>query len=316
MSDLISIIVPIYNVEKYLQECIESLLKQTYKNIEIILVDDGSPDNCPQICDEFLKKDKRIKVFHKVNGGLSDARNYGLERATGNYICFVDSDDFVTEDYIEFLYNKLILNNVDIAMCGFTNYYNDNKMKCKIKKVQNKIYDRELAHIYLNVLGYFDVASWNKIYKKELFNDVRFPVGKTCEDWRIMHNIIDKTNNVFYDSAIKYYYRRRENSITSSKKVRMDSIEAALDALEFYKQKKYLKVLPYAYQSLMIACMGVVNNMICFNDFSRYNYVDNIKKKYRMKACLNKLKFCKKIQLLFFMYFTKIYIRSIKILKR
>ena len=100
MSDLISIIVPIYNVEKYLQECIESLLKQTYKNIEIILVDDGSPDNCPQICDEFLKKDKRIKVFHKVNGGLSDARNYGLERATGNYICFVDSDDFVTEDYI------------------------------------------------------------------------------------------------------------------------------------------------------------------------------------------------------------------------
>lgn len=315
-SSLISIIVPIYNVEDYLNECIVSLLNQTYKNIEIILVDDGSPDKCPQICDEFAQKDNRIRVLHKTNGGLSDARNYGINYARGKYICFVDSDDFVSNDYIEFLYNNLITNNVDISMCGFTNYFNSEKMICKLNFEKNKIYDKMNAHIYLNVLGYFDVASWNKMYKKELFNDIRFPIGKTCEDWRIMYKVIDLSNKVCYDSSVKYYYRRRENSITTTKNVRMDAIEAVQESIKFYKEKKYDSVLPYVYQSLMIACMGVINSMIECNDYSQLKYINNIKQLYKHKITYKKLKLSKKIQLLFFIKCSHLYIEIFKIIKK
>ena len=119
MEQLVSIIVPIYNVEKYIKECIDSIINQTYKNLEIILVDDGSPDCCPKICDEYSKKDKRIKVIHKENGGLSSARNAGLDVAKGEYVSFIDSDDVVDEKFIETLYNLCIENNCDISECNF-----------------------------------------------------------------------------------------------------------------------------------------------------------------------------------------------------
>ena len=305
--DLISIIVPIYNVEDYLVECVNSLIRQVYKNIEIILVDDGSPDNCPEICDEFAKKDSRIRVFHKQNGGLSDARNYGIECAKGKYVCFVDSDDFVSEDYIQCLYNGIIQNNADISICGFTNYLKNGKKVCKIKHIEGRVYDKINAHIYLNVLGYFDVASWNKIYKKELFDNIKFPVGKTCEDWRIMYKIFDLVDKIYYDSTVKYFYRRRENSITTSKKVRLDSLEAALDAIHFYEEKEYKKVLPYAYQSLMIACMGITNSMIDCKDYSNLKKIYDIKKTYKYKITYRKLKLYKKVQLFFFLNFTYLY---------
>ena len=121
MEDLISVVVPIYNVEKYLKTCIETIIKQTYKNIEIILVNDGSTDNSLQICNEFKEKEKRIKVINKKNGGLSDARNIGLKKAKGKYICFIDSDDFINEKYIEELHSLIIKNNAQIAICSFEN---------------------------------------------------------------------------------------------------------------------------------------------------------------------------------------------------
>ena len=119
MNELISVIIPIYKVEAFLFRCVESVMRQTYENIEIILVDDGSPDNCPGMCDELALKDKRIKVYHKENGGLSDASNYGVERAHGKYIAFIDSDDYISDDYIEYLYNMLKKNDADISCCGY-----------------------------------------------------------------------------------------------------------------------------------------------------------------------------------------------------
>ena len=116
MEDLISVVVPIYNVENYIKKCVDSILSQTYKNLEIILVDDGSPDNCPQICDEYAQKDNRIKVIHKENGGLSDARNAGIDISKGKFITFIDSDDYIEKDYVEVLYNSIKENASDMAI--------------------------------------------------------------------------------------------------------------------------------------------------------------------------------------------------------
>ena len=134
INDLISVILPIYNVEKYLRKCVDSLLKQTYKNLEIILVDDGSPDNCPLICDELAKIDSRVKVLHKKNGGLSDARNYGLDHCNGNYVVFVDSDDFVNINMIDYLYKAIKNQNADIAICNFRNVYENELINYEINE--------------------------------------------------------------------------------------------------------------------------------------------------------------------------------------
>ena len=146
-NQLISIIVPIYNVEKYLKQCIESIISQTYRNIEIILVDDGSPDNCGKICDEYSQKDKRIIVLHKENGGLSDARNKGIDIAKGDYLTFVDSDDFVNIDYIEKLYNSIKFNNTKLAQCGISKVDENNEIIEKLNYEKNQI---KTSHEILN----------------------------------------------------------------------------------------------------------------------------------------------------------------------
>ena len=138
-QDLISVIIPVYNVEKYLKRCMDSVLKQTYSNIEIIIVDDGSTDTSGSLCDEYWKKDSRITVFHKENGGLSSARNFGLERVSGNYVCFIDSDDFIHENYISFMYDKIIKNDADICYCKSTKFTDDVQIKNEIENEKSKI---------------------------------------------------------------------------------------------------------------------------------------------------------------------------------
>ena len=160
-ESLISIVVPIYNVEDYLNECIYSLINQTYKNIEIILVDDGSTDNSGNIADGLSKIDSRINVYHKNNGGLSDARNFGIEHSKGKYICFVDSDDYVKEDYVESMYTNLVQNKTKISCCGFCHLYeNDVVKEINFQNIKNKFVGDE-AQIYLNIIGYYNVSSCN-----------------------------------------------------------------------------------------------------------------------------------------------------------
>lgn len=235
---LISVIVPIYKVEKYLDKCVESIVSQTYKNLEIILVDDGSPDNCPKMCDDWEKKDKRIKVIHKKNGGLSDARNKGIDLAKGDYLTFVDSDDYVEKDYTAFLYKNLVNNNADISMGK------------QFVRYSNKTLNTGSGNIYIvnphdcfDKLLYgedFDVSAWAKLYKKELFENVRYPKGKIFEDSATTYKLIDKSNIIVLNSKPIYNYIIRDDSITTNNfnEKKMELITATKEMCE-YIEKKY-----------------------------------------------------------------------------
>lgn len=212
MEPLVSVIVPIYRVEDYIRQCIESILRQTHKNLEIILVDDGSPDGCPAICDEYAKTDDRIKVIHKKNGGLSDARNAGLEIASGEYIGFVDSDDWIKPDMFEYLLQGICGYGADISYCNWINVH-ETWVDYQNEQI-DKVYTAETA---LNEL-FFDRLknfAWNKLYKAELWNGVRFPAGRTFEDILTTYKLFEKAVRIAILKEPKYCYRIRQNSITN-----------------------------------------------------------------------------------------------------
>ena len=189
-EDLISIVIPVYKVEKYLEKCVESVINQTYKNLEILLVNDGSPDNCPKICDEYAQKDNRIKVIHKENGGLSDARNAGIDVAAGKYIAFVDSDDYVSNDYIEYMYNLIKEYNTQMATCE-TEVINAEKNKV--------IKPREFEE---NI----EVFS-----KRDLFYNILFAkkVEINAQNQGTKLSFKDVPENEWYYSAVKYVYEKK-----------------------------------------------------------------------------------------------------------
>lgn len=216
MEPLISVIVPVYKVEQYLHQCVDSILAQTYKNLEIILVDDGSPDNCGAICNDYAAKDARIKVLHKSNGGLSDARNAGMAISTGDYISFVDSDDWLPVDSIQYLYGILIENNAQLAIGGRervndadgyildTDFYGsvDVRVMDKIESMRSMFYN--------------GCASWARLYKREVHIDIPFPVGEINEDEAIVLQILEKCDYVVQSNHIVYHYRCRDESITTT----------------------------------------------------------------------------------------------------
>ncbi len=216
-KDLVSVIIPVYKVEKELKRCVESVLNQTYKNLEIFLVDDGSPDDCPQICDEYSKIDHRIRVIHKENGGLSDARNAGLDIAKGEYIAFVDSDDWVESDYIENLYTNAVKEEADISIIGFTMVWDGGKTRRFSNDKEYYVFDREQAVRELLKQDKFYCMVWQKLYKKYIFKDIRFPVGKLYEDVAICMPIFLNANRVVISGKTKYNYYQRGTSIANSK---------------------------------------------------------------------------------------------------
>lgn len=215
-NDLVSVIVPVFNVEKYLSNCINSILNQEYSNLEIILVDDGSTDHSGKLCDSFLSVDSRIKVFHKKNGGLSDARNYGIQYATGNYITFIDSDDIVSNKLIKHLMSLSQKYEADISICNPLHIFNKKTNNYEFKKPQKiEVLDTKQS---LNKMFYqkdFLVSAWGKLYKKQLFNNIKFPVGMLFEDIAIMYKLFYNSNVVVYSDAKFYGYYHRENSITT-----------------------------------------------------------------------------------------------------
>ena len=179
---LLSIIIPVYNVEKYLNRCVQSIVDQTYKNLEIILVDDGSPDNCPAMCDAWAKRDCRIKVIHKKNGGLSDARNAGMAIANGELMGFVDSDDWISPEMYQLLYERLEADNSDISACGVEMVWEDGTPSRMLTKSGCCVLDREEAMQAIIEESWLKQPVWYKMYKTEQIRDISFPVGKYHED--------------------------------------------------------------------------------------------------------------------------------------
>lgn len=211
---LISVIIPIYKVEKYLHKCVDSVINQTYSNLEIILVDDGSPDGCGRVCDEYAAKDSRIRVIHKENGGLSDARNAGLDIATGEYIGFVDSDDYIAQNMYEILLKNAEKSNADISLCGYYNEYEGGMIKNNYPVSEQKVLaasDGLKEVIYSKKYG---IMAWTKLYKKELFKNVRYPKGHICEDVYVIGDIFENVKIAAFDTTPLYYYVHRDDSIS------------------------------------------------------------------------------------------------------
>lgn len=214
-GDLISIVVPIYNVEQYLQRCLDSIIKQTYQNLQIILVDDGSTDNCPQICDEIEKKDNRIEVIHKKNGGLSDARNTGIEKSIGEFITFIDSDDYISKDYIEILHS-LIMEN--FAQVSIIDLYKTSKSdeSYKNKNIRVEVLDQNKAISEMLYSKLYSTSACGKLFQKSLFNNIEFPLRKYSEDLFTIYKVLNNASKIVYSNQTCYYYFRREGSIIVS----------------------------------------------------------------------------------------------------
>ncbi|WP_455684410.1 glycosyltransferase family 2 protein [Thomasclavelia sp.] len=235
MNDLISIIVPVYNVELYLKQCIKSIIKQTYDNIEIILVDDGSTDQSGKICDDYKIRNKKVIVLHKENGGLSDARNAGLNYASGKYVFFLDSDDWIKENTIESLYNTMIDSKSDIVISNYYYLY-DNRSNIAINIDKNIEFNRIELMEALIENKFIKNFAWGKLYKKELLDNYKFPKGRLFEDVYWTHLIFAQVNKAIFVKEPLIYYRQRENSISFTfNKNRIDLLIGYLKRRYFIK---------------------------------------------------------------------------------
>ena len=246
MTDLISVIVPIYKVEAYLDECIRSIVKQTYPFLDIILVDDGSPDRCGEMCDAWAAKDSRVKVIHKPNGGLSDARNAGLRIAVGDYIAFVDSDDWIEPQMYEKMLAAMKAEQADICACRIAECHPERRSEWGCPENQVTDSEQTLAMLY-NEASY-PVAAWNKLYRRELWETLRFPVGKICEDAFTTYLLIHKAKRIVQLSEAFYNYRIRPESIMTSRFSikRMDEEEVWRVNYEFMREH-YPRIYPAAF---------------------------------------------------------------------
>ncbi len=265
MEDLISVIVPVYKVEKYLNKCIESIVNQTYKNLEIILVDDGSPDECGKICDNYAQKDMRIKVIHKENGGLSDARNAGINISNGKYISFIDSDDYIDLEYIELLYKTIKKDKSDMAISSHKVIYENGTILEKATKEKSILEPKEVLKRILYDDG-IDLSAWAKLYKIELFEEIRYPKGRLFEDAATTYKLVDKCKKISIISKSTYNYIIRGNSITnvnfSEKK--MDLIISTEEMCNYIK-KKYPDLEEAANRRLMYAYLSTLTQLIKSN---------------------------------------------------
>lgn len=244
MEKLVSVVVPIYNVKDYLVDCINSIRNQTYMNLDIILVDDGSTDDSAQICDEMAHQDERISIIHKDNGGLSDARNVGLKVSKGEFIIFIDSDDLISKTMIEEMVESITENNADISACSFRTFEDSNdisfldNLEMKTSVVEGK---ELVARLYRGEYGDIAFTAWNKLYKKRIFieNGIEYPIGKLYEDTFTTFKLLYKAKQVALINEQLYYYRIRKGSIMNSyitKKKTIDWIDADREAPLFFKR--------------------------------------------------------------------------------
>lgn len=282
-TPLISVIVPVYRVEEYLERCVKSILSQTYKNLEVILVDDGSPDQCPAICDACAEKDARVKVIHQENKGLSGARNAGIDAASGEYLAFVDSDDYVSPHFIEELYQLLQDTGCAIGQCRFSYVKGDGLVEegdsafCiyRGESLMEQLYGPEEKATCF-------VVAWNKLYRAELFKEtgIRYPEGRIHEDEATTYRLFHEAKKLaFLDRALYGYYTENGGSITSvfSAK-RLQWLTAHEERIAFFEKNGYEKLLPAAYRKLCDACITFY-----FRCTEQVNDAEELKKELRKR---------------------------------
>lgn len=267
---LISIVLPIYNVENYLVKCLDSVVSQTYENIEIILVNDGSNDESLTICNEYAKKDSRIKVYSKSNGGLSDARNFGVDKSTGRFITFIDSDDFVTDDYVEYLY--YLVSKYDCKMSQsslFVHYINNNRV---VDEGTNReaVLSAEEAIKKMCYHDEVDTCAYAKLYHRSLFNSIKFPKGKIFEDIGTTYKFFDAAGEIACGFIAKYYYEIRDNSIvTSSFSEKKFDLLDMTDEMRSFVDKKYPALKKATLRRTVYARFSTLNQMLDVKGFEQ-----------------------------------------------
>ena len=274
---LISVILPIYNVEKVLRRSVDSVLAQTYGNIEIILVDDGSLDGCPEICDEYAKRDSRVRVIHQQNGGVSAARNTGVRAAEGEFISFVDPDDYVAEDFLFFMYNLMNEHEADIVSCGAVDIYPSGKTAFHSADSDVHIMDSREALERMCYNDGFYITLWDKLFKASLFDNILFTEGKLFEDTGTTYKLVDRAEKIVSCCKIKYYYviSADSSSITTSsfKMSKLDYVEMADEMADFIKAN-YPELKPAAERKQLHACLSTLTQLV--NSKTRNRQVEDM----------------------------------------
>ena len=279
MNELLSIIVPVYNVEMYLKRCVDSILKQDYDNMEIILVDDGSTDSSGVICDQYASNYKNVKVIHKKNGGLSDARNFGLDNCRGQYISFIDSDDWIEYGMYHHMISQMLSDDSDISICrrNRVNENNQSRLEACRRYPSKSILTKEEGLSCLMTYTGYDMSVCDKVLKKEIINNIRFPFEKTCEDSFTTYKFFSNAKRISYINKPYYNYFYRENSITRSSKVNKAVIEASLEQM-VYISNNYPTVKVEREVNYVVSVISV------FNEFIKRN-LDWPEKKLYSKEC-------------------------------
>ncbi len=280
----ISVIVPVYKVEAYLDRCVQSIMNQTYSNLEIILVDDGSPDNCGAMCDAWAQKDGRIRVIHKENGGLSDARNTGMAIANGEYIAFVDSDDWVHPEFLARLYEAAKIHGVLLTGCDYCEidtHLGDYGPACG--EILCHTAEQAMAMLLGN-RGYRAVA-WNKLYHRSILEGENYPVGRYHEDEFFTYRIVDKAQRLAYVDAPLYFYFQRPGSIMNSASDKhLDALDAYLERLRFLEEK-----YPELYEKdKLTVCMACVS---CYRETLDKSVKEYRQMRRRIQNCRRQLRF-------------------------
>ena len=267
---LISVIVPVYNVEKYLSYCLDSIIQQSYDNLEIILINDGSTDGSKSICEEYVEKDQRIRLINQKNKGLSGARNTGLDNCIGEYITFIDSDDYIVNDYIEYLYS-MITEHVTISMCNskIVKSYDNKNLESSVGEIKS-LNQKEYFKMTLYNVRY--LSAWGKLFHKKHFTRIRFPEGMLNEDIYIMGDIFSNIDNIVLGTSDKYKYVKRLNSITTGKfsERKFDLVKA---------NEKYCNIVVNIYDDLEIDSIiyknhakSALTKQMSYKNFKTYKY--------------------------------------------
>jgi glycosyltransferase involved in cell wall biosynthesis len=259
---MVSVIIPVYNVQDFLARCVDSVLAQTYSDLEIILVDDGSIDISGDMCDEYAIKDSRVKVIHKENGGLSDARNAGLERARGSYVTFIDADDYVHPQFVELLVNTIKSTGAQIAACTWQELNDGDKpRRVRTKKPRCRIYTQEEAINSVFYQKQLNHSACSRIFETNLFRDLRFPEGALYEDLAIIYPLLRKVNKVALLKAPMYYYMHRPGSIITTMTLRRTQVLDHLEKLEEQVTAEAPQYLPAVRSRRMSACFNMLRLM-------------------------------------------------------